>query len=156
MTAPVDVDPAEDRYVLDERPRAKRLRYPLIVGGLLVACTTYIALVDPNRPGHYPLCPTKMFFGIDCPGCGGLRATHALAHGDVLLAFDHNALFVALVPFLVVGYLLWLYRAWTGRSPRMTPARARWDQTWPIALMLGSLLFMIVRNVTPFLGSGVG
>ncbi|MBX3268822.1 MAG: DUF2752 domain-containing protein [Sandaracinaceae bacterium] len=29
-----------------------------------------------------PLCPTKNFFGIPCPGCGMTRATEAMLTGD--------------------------------------------------------------------------
>ena len=28
------------------------------------------------------LCHVKRWIGLPCPGCGGLRATAALAHGD--------------------------------------------------------------------------
>ena len=43
-------------------------------------------MVDPNQPGHYPTDPFLAITGLYCPGCGTLRALHALARGDLLTA----------------------------------------------------------------------
>lgn len=114
----------------------------------------FIAVVDPNEPGHYPGCPTKMLSGLDCPGCGGLRATHDLAHGNIASAFDHNALFVVLVPFIVFFLGRNLFHAWTGRRPAPPSERTtRWGFTAIVAVIL---VFTLVRNLpfASFLGSG--
>ena len=75
-----------------------------VAGGLV-----YLYLFDPNQPGHYPACPTQTLFGVDCPGCGTARALHALVHGDVARAIDHNILLVVTLPVLVgAGRLLGL------------------------------------------------
>jgi hypothetical protein len=96
-------------------PRSRRLVAPLAVGALTLCATAYVGLVDPNEPGHYPLCPTKALTGLDCPGCGGLRATHALVTGDVVGALDHNAFVVlVLIPLAVVAWIAWLVRCWRG------------------------------------------
>lgn len=94
-------------------PRSRRLVAPLTVGALTLGAAVYVALVDPNEPGHYPLCPTKALTGLDCPACGGLRATHALLRGDVVGALDHNAFVVlVLLPAAVVAWVAWVVRAW--------------------------------------------
>lgn len=96
-------------------PRSRRLVAPLAVGALTVCAAAYVGLVDPNEPGHYPLCPTKALTGLDCPGCGGLRATHALVTGDLVGALDHNAFVVLVViPLAVVAWVAWLVRCWRG------------------------------------------
>lgn len=141
---------------VDERPRVRRLAAPLATAMGVVAATGYIRLVDPNEPGHYPMCPTLALLGIDCPGCGGLRATHALAHGDVAAALDHNALFVLLVPVLLALWGLWVYRAWTGVTPARTRARDLVSRAAPIVMLIVAMGFAVVRNFVPFLGSGVG
>jgi hypothetical protein len=149
--APVAAEPR-----VDARPRARRLLAPVGTAVGVVAATAYIRVVDPNEPGHYPMCPTLALFGIDCPGCGGLRATHALANGDIAGAFDHNALFVILAPVLIVMWALWLRRAWTGVTPALTPRRQSFARIAPIVVLLVVMVFAIVRNFVPYLASGAG
>jgi hypothetical protein len=117
-----------------------------LAGGLLFS-------LDPNQPGHYPLCPFRALTGLDCPGCGSLRALHSLVHGDVVGALDHNALTVLAVPLLVMAWVRWARREWRGGT-RSTVLDGR--------VLLGVaalfLVFAVVRNLpgVPFLGSGVG
>ena len=151
--AATSVSHAEHR---DARPRSRRLLGPLAAGASVVLATGFIALVDPNQPGHYPMCPTAAFLGLDCPACGGLRATHALAQGDVATALDHNLLFVLLVPAIIVGWGVWVWRAWTGRRPAMTARRQMLGRVVPIAFLIVMMTFAVVRNLVPYLGSGVG
>lgn len=137
-----------------QRTRWQRLRGPLALVGGLAAATLLVAAVDPHEPGHYPVCPTKLLTGVDCPGCGGLRATNDLAHGDVLGALDHNALFVIAVPFVLFFLGRALLDAWTGRErPAMSAGRARF---WVLAATAGVIVFTLVRNLPfgAYLGSG--
>lgn len=122
----------------------------------IVAATGFIRAVDPNEPGHYPMCPTLALLGIDCPGCGGLRATHALAHGDVAAALDHNALFVVMVPLLIGLWAMWMHRAWTGITPALTRRREVIARAAPMTVLIVAMVFAVVRNFVPFLPSGVG
>jgi hypothetical protein len=136
------------------RTRWQRLRGPLAVLAGLAAATLLIRVVDPHEPGHYPVCPTKLLTGIDCPGCGGLRATNDLAHGDVVGAFDHNALFVIAVPIVLFFLGRALLDAWTGRErPQMSAARARF---WVLSATALVIVFTVVRNLpfAAYLGSG--
>ena len=141
---------------VDARPRARRLLAPVGTAVGVIAATGYIRMVDPNEPGHYPLCPTLALFGIDCPGCGGLRATHALANGDIASALDHNALFVVLVPVLVAMWAVWTYRAWTGVTPALTRRREVIARTAPMIALIFVMLFAVIRNFVPYLASGAG
>jgi len=121
---------------------------PVVVAAAALAATAYVGLVDPNQPGHYPLCPTKVLTGLDCPFCGGLRATHSLARGDIGSAVDHNALVtLVVVPILLVLWLVWIRRAWAGTTPapRTEPSRLQPVLLWSaLALMVA---FTVVRNV---------
>lgn len=148
--------PSAAEPTVDSRPRARRLLAPMATAAGVIAATGYIRFVDPNQPGHYPMCPTLALLGIDCPGCGGLRATHALASGDLAAAIDHNALFVALVPLLIGLWAVWMYRAWTGVTPARTPARERVSRAAPMVILVIAMAFAVVRNFVPFLGSGAG
>ena len=124
---------------------------PVVVGALAVAGTALLAAVDPSAR-DVPLCPLKAITGLDCPFCGSLRAVHALAHLDLATALDHNVLVTLSVPFLVVGWVVWLgvSRGWTRPS--------WWRADPPVPLVLGLVLFAfaVVRNVPAlgWLGSG--
>ena len=118
------------------------LRMPALASvGALVA-TTVVAVVDPNQPGHYPTCPFLAVTGLYCPGCGSLRAIHALAHGDLGGALSRNPLTVIAVVGLAVGWVVWARRLWRGQQ-----------RTWaaPPALLYGLLTlvlaFWVLRNV---------
>ncbi|NQW73490.1 MAG: DUF2752 domain-containing protein, partial [Actinobacteria bacterium] len=78
--------------VIDARRRRRRLLAPLVAGAAAVAGCLLVFAVDPNEPGHYPICPTRALLGIDCPGCGLMRGTHDLLHGNLAGAVDHNLL----------------------------------------------------------------
>ena len=120
----------------------RRLALPAVVGAATLALTGYVAAVDPNQPGHYPLCPTYGLLGIYCPGCGMLRATHDLAHGDLAGALQRNPIAPLVLAGLVALFLLWVVSRWTGRPLRWTPGR--WTP-WLVAG--GFVLFMAARNV---------
>ena len=149
MTMPqVDVAPQPSQGC-DPRPRRVRLAGPLVAAGVVLASTAYIGLVDPGVPGHYPGCPFLAITGLDCPGCGGLRAVHSLAHGDVVAALDHNLLVVLAVPVVVTLWVLWFVRAWRGRTLSGDPAVAVRRNRAVIGVGVLLLVFWLVRNL-PF------
>jgi hypothetical protein len=161
-------------------PRGRRLLAPLAVGGAALLGAAYLGVVDPNEPGHYPLCPTQALLGVDCPGCGGLRCVHALTRGDLVGALDHNALAVlVLLPLAVISWALWVRREWqgptgptagpsTGHDPGgagrtatlvAAPVRAT-STTWVWALVALMAVFTLARNIgsvpaLAWLGSGI-
>nr|WP_240963201.1 DUF2752 domain-containing protein [Antrihabitans stalactiti] len=87
-----------------------------------------------------PTCPTKFLTHLDCPGCGGLRATHALLHGDLRLALRDNAFLVLLSPIM-----LWLLtRAAQGYvTDRPTRVPTRLAGT----ILVVGVAWAIVRNL---------
>ncbi|RKT04192.1 uncharacterized protein DUF2752 [Streptomyces sp. 3211.6] len=123
--------------------RARRSAAPVLTLAGAVAAFAYVGAVDPNQPGHYPVCPLFRLTGVLCPGCGGLRSAHAFARGDLVTALGDNALAVA-------GYLvfagftaLWLVRAFRGGPvPRIVLGPAWW---WVVGTL--ALAFTIVRNL---------
>lgn len=126
--------------------RWSRVKAPVITAASIAAGTLTVALLDPHEPGHYPVCPSKWLLGVDCPGCGGLRATHDLAHGDIAGALDHNALFVVMVPLLVLAWVVWLVRCWRGDAPVLTSSTRRRLTVAAVALVI---VFAVARNL-PF------
>jgi len=124
--------------------RLRRLAAPAGVMAVVVGAFGYVAAVDPNEPGHYPVCPMLRFTGVFCPGCGGLRSAHAFAHGDLAAALGANALAVVGYAVFAVVWLLWAVRASRGRPLRIGLAPGYW---WGIGAAL--LVFSVVRNL-PF------
>lgn len=137
-----------------ERTRGRRLLGPVatLVGAAVATC--YVAVFDPNLGGPYPVCPSRVLLGIDCPGCGGLRATHALTHGDIAAAADNNLLLVIALPIVIVAFVLWCIRAWRGGAPR--PWQPRTRSVVLVATVGVVIAFTVARNVMPYLGSGIG
>jgi hypothetical protein len=98
---------------------------------------------NPVEHSFFPKCFFHSLTGLDCPGCGGLRATHRLLHGDFLAALKLNALFVSLLPigaFFGLRQIVFLTtgRLWSQpfRSPR-----------WAVFIAALVIAFGVLRNV---------
>ena len=115
--------------------------YTGLASGLAAAAAlTYVGLVDPHRPGSlFPPCMFKAVTGWNCPGCGGLRMTHDLLHGDLPAALVDNVFLLVGLPLLA----LWsLWRVRRGR-PAFTPAVLA-------VVAVRSVVWTIVRNLPGF------
>lgn len=127
-----------------ERP-ASTARLTRWSGGVLAATAlagslTYVGLVDPRNPGSlYPPCPFKLLTGWDCPGCGGIRMTHDLLHGQLGAAFADNAFLLAGLPALAFWWL------WRRRQQR--PA---FPATVMVVLIVAAVGWTVVRNLPGF------
>ncbi|RLV09027.1 hypothetical protein CTZ27_05535 [Streptomyces griseocarneus] len=127
---------------------ARRLAAPFGVLTGAGAAFAYVGAVDPNRPGHYPVCPLLRWTGFYCPACGGLRGTHALAHGDLGTALTANALAVTGYAAFVVLWAAWVTGVFRGREGLRLPLRAvHW---WALGTLV--VAFTAVRNL-PFGGT---
>jgi hypothetical protein len=140
---------------LDERPLMRRLMAPVGVAALAIAGCTYLAVVNPNEAGNYPVCPSRAIFGVDCPGCGGMRGMNCLLHGDIAGALNHNLLLLIVVPLALVFWGLWMIRAVQGRYPSVTSRQFQFRNRILILSLVLMLAFGVVRNFVPYLGSGV-
>jgi Protein of unknown function (DUF2752) len=120
----------------------RALLRPLGAAAAALAATGYVAAVDPNAAGHYPTCPFLAITGWYCPGCGALRAVHALAHGDLVTAWARNPFAVLVLGYVVVTWVMWLDRVITGRARRgLAPP-------WVLYSLLGAIaMFWVLRNV---------
>lgn len=116
---------------------------PVLTGAGTVAAAVALHVRDPHQQGSWGICPTKLVTGLDCPGCGGLRAVNDLTHADLVGAASSNLLLVALVPVLVLAWLWWVRRA--VRGERWRPGR--WTPVWTVALAVVTVVFAVVRNL---------
>lgn len=125
-------------------PLARRLVAPLGTFAGVAAAFAYVGAVDPNEPGHYPVCPLLQYTGLYCPGCGGLRSAYAFIHGDFATALGANAMAVAGYLAFAVLMVFWLVKAVRGiRMDINIPPSAWW------AIGTAGAVFSIVRNL-PF------
>jgi hypothetical protein len=116
---------------------------PVGLGAFVATGVAYTAWQDPNADGVFPQCPTRTLFGVDCPGCGGLRAVHALTRADLAGAADHNVLLLVVLPVVALLWLRWLLRTLGVGVPRLpTVPRRAW-----VGLATVVLAFTIVRNL---------
>jgi len=108
----------------------------------LGACVV-LAVRDPNASGSYGFCPFKVATGgLDCPGCGMMRGTHALLRGDVGRALDHNVFLPLVLATIVIGYVRWARRS-VGHE--VTPVK---PPAWAV-IAAGVIIcgFWVARNV---------
>jgi hypothetical protein len=139
----------------DTRPRLRRLAPVIAVGMTGLLATSYVALVDPESGGHYPACPTQLFFGIDCPGCGGIRSAHSLLRGDVAAAIDYNLAALVLIPLAVIALITWARRSWSGITPAQSMKTFQRKNRWLLIGVIALVVFGVIRNFIPYLGSGL-
>jgi hypothetical protein len=119
----------------------RRHRYTTLgTGAVLAGAVTYIGVADPHRPGFlYPTCPFKWLTGWDCPGCGGLRMTHDVLHGDLSAAVVDNVFLLLGLPLLAI----WLLVRWRS-GERLMPAPAI------ATVIVAAVAWTIVRNWSGF------
>ena len=75
------------------------------VAAIGLSTALVLFLCDPVRVPIYPQCLFNQVTGLDCPGCGSLRAMHALLHGNIAAALHFNAFLVLSLPlFAGLGF----------------------------------------------------
>ena len=108
--------------------------------GMFAGALAYVGLRDPHRPGFgFPGCPFRLLTGWNCPGCGGLRMTHDLLHGDLGSAVVDNVFLLVGLP-LLAGWLLLRWRS--GRRPMPRSAIA--------VVVVAVVAWTVVRNLPGF------
>lgn len=114
------------------------------VAGCVVAALLY--LYSPEATRWYPRCPFHSITGLNCPGCGSLRALHAMLHGRVVEAFCCNPLLVVCLPmagtFLVVRVF--------GALALNRSIEVRFPTAVNFAVAVGVVLFFVARNVPAY------
>jgi hypothetical protein len=142
---PVESGTAAGPFVLRERTRFERLQGPLITGGIVGGLTIALHFRDPHSSGSWGYCPFFAMTGLYCPGCGGLRAVNDLTNGNLLGAASSNLVFVAMIPLVVLWWVRWTSRAWTGEAPRGVPSRRATVSITVFSVVL--LVFGVLRNL---------
>ncbi len=129
------------------QPRMERWRTiaALAIGFALLTAAAVLFWFNP-ADGGYPRCALHALTGLHCPGCGGIRATHQLLHGNVAEAFRLNPLWVIVAPF--VGWLLLREAARALAGRRLPPRHISVWWIWAFGVVVA--LFGILRNLPGF------
>jgi len=113
----------------------------LLVAGVALAFACVLFLFNPQEHGFYPFCLFHRVTGLLCPGCGCLRATHELLHGNLAMAFRLNPLYVIALPLII-------YALWRSVTARKRNQIAIPPHPWTIwGCMTVIILFGILRNL---------
>lgn len=113
----------------------------LLAAGVVLVAVLFV--FDPAQHSFYPRCTLKALTGLDCPGCGGLRATHQLLHGNIAAAFRLNPLFVTLGPLAAA----WLVCLGARGIRRREIPQLRLPPPIAVLLFVVALAFTILRNL---------
>jgi hypothetical protein len=109
-------------------------------GVAAVGALAYIGIGDPHSPDFgFPTCPFKALTGWNCPGCGGLRMTHDVLHGDLGAAVVDNVFLLVGLPMLA----LWLLVRWR-RGDKLMPMPAI------VVIAIAAITWTVVRNLPEF------
>ena len=123
--------------------RWRRMVHPAATIGGLALATLALHVRDPHVQGSWGVCPLAAM-GVYCPGCGGLRAVNDLTRGDVAAAASSNLALVVLLPFAVLGLVLWARARWRGAPLRVSTgvvSRVAWSG---FAVLV---VFAVLRNL---------
>jgi hypothetical protein len=137
-----------------DRPRLAKRR-ALAVLLVFVAAGIFLFAVDPAGARYLPECPSRLA-GAYCPGCGTLRATHALFHGRVLAALSLNPLYLLVLP--VLGFTL-IRQGWRiARDQPAAPIGSGLRPGWIWGLFALICVYTVARNLPwyPFTLLGPG
>jgi hypothetical protein len=123
--------------------RWRRMVPPLAVVGSLAAATGALHLRDPHAQGSWGACPLALA-GIDCPGCGGLRAVNDLTNLELGAAASSNLLLVLALPFVLYALGRWTVGRWTGRGWALSE---RGTLVATAVVLTAMLVFTVARNL---------
>jgi len=113
----------------------------VLAGGLGAAVALFS--FNPSYYHFYPVCFFHRLTGLDCPGCGTLRAAHQLLHGHLRAAFALNPLVMLLGPMLGWSLADWLLENLFGYKMKQPFKHPAW--VWGIGAAV--VIFGIARNL---------
>ncbi|MFI3299433.1 MAG: DUF2752 domain-containing protein [Rikenellaceae bacterium] len=134
----------------------KRILLGAMVALAIIALSFFVYLywkVSPSETALFPKCPTLMYLGFECPGCGSQRAIHHLLNGEMLEAMRMNFLLVISIPYIFIWGIFKVYFYMVSEpSGVMLAWRRRLFSTVAIKIIFTLVvLFCIVRNFVDFI-----
>jgi hypothetical protein len=109
----------------------------------ITALAVVLFKFDPEQHAFYPKCLLHSLTGLNCAGCGSLRATHHLLRGELTAAFRSNSLLVLMGVLPIVVCIRWL----RGESPARLFQRFFSHPALAWIFLVTILTFTILRNL---------
>lgn len=113
----------------------------ILIAAAVCAAAIILYTYNPLSVSFYPRCPSKWLTGFDCPGCGSLRAMHALLHGNISAAWHYNAALFFAIPAII------FFAAAPHFSKNSIAARIYASRYTPIAILIAVIAWWIGRNL---------
>jgi hypothetical protein len=113
---------------------------------LTVIGVASLAFLDPAETPFIPMCPCRLLTGLYCPGCGSLRAIHAVTRLRIDRALGYNPLLVLLLPLFIWFFAANLGTACWGPDKiklSLPPVFAK-------SLLLIIVAYFVVRNIPAY------
>ncbi|MEI7904712.1 MAG: DUF2752 domain-containing protein [Candidatus Firestonebacteria bacterium] len=111
---------------------------------VILSGAAFLYLHDPLKSIVYPPCFLKTLTGLNCAGCGTVRAAYSLLHLNIAEAFSRNQLLVLLLP--VVVYIASGFAVNTLAGKKVIPQIFN-KPGWAILLAALLLVYSILRNI---------
>jgi hypothetical protein len=122
-----------------------QLRNHRVLGAMFLfgAAIILLRVFDPATSGVFPPCPLRYLTGLYCPGCGSLRAMHALLHGELGRAWAMNPLMIVTLPFITYGLVSEALRELRGNGLPEVMLPASWIRAFCVVVVL----YAVARNL---------
>jgi hypothetical protein len=88
----------------------KRIAAIILITGMIIGPIVLMIIPYDTFDHGESICPSKVFFDKECPGCGTTRATMRLMHFRFAEAWEFNRLSFITIPFIGFFYLRILYK----------------------------------------------
>lgn len=120
-------------------PRHRGAKLAFIAATIVVM--SYVFLMDPQN-SYLPHCHFHSLTGHSCPSCGLTRSLHALAHGDLEVAWGYHPLGPGIGFALVALNILLICEILLGRSLKLSIGRITKRALLLVAVGLGFCLWV--------------
>lgn len=127
---------------MNKNEKRKRIIIVALSALSLVGLTLILMFTNIGLP-----CPTKVFFNIDCAGCGTTRMLRAVLKGDFYQAIRYNAATFILIPLIILFSVFQAAAYINGSENKLYKITPNWVYIVIIVLLV---LFGILRNIPLF------
>ena len=106
----------------------------------IMGLAAYFYMTSPDE-GSYAPCLIRAWTGLECVGCGGQRAAHALLHGRLSEAASLNLFLMLALPVCLLAGMA--HQVWPAQMGRAWRRGGGWII---LAVFLLAVLFVLYRN----------